>query len=125
MTFWFFMLLSVLLIPCVMLYFGRMFQRQAPRTINRLFGYRTSRSMRSRDTWEFAHRYSGARLYKWGLMLLPLSVLGMLVVWGKSEEVMGVAGAVLCLVQILPFAIVFLQTEQALKARFDEHGRRR
>ena len=38
---------------------------------------------------------------------------------------MGVAGAVLCLVQILPFAIVFLQTEQALKARFDEHGRRR
>ena len=80
--------------------------------------------MQSRAAWEFAHRYCGARLYKWGLMLLPLSVLGMLVVWGKGEEPVGMVGTVLCLVQILPILIATVQTEQALKEHFDERGRR-
>ena len=125
MVFWIFMLLTVLLIPCVMLWFGRLFAKQAPREINWLFGYRTRRSMRNRETWEFAHRYSGGLMRKWGVALLPLSLVGMLGVWGRGEDVVGVAGAVLCLMQIIPFLIVIAQTERALKEAFDEQGHRR
>ena len=125
MAFWFFMLLAVLLIPLVMLYFGRLFAKQAPREINWLFGYRTRRSMRYRETWEFAHRYSGGLMRKWGLALLPLSLIGMAVVWGRGEDAIGVAGTVLCLVQIIPFFIMIAQTVQALKETFDADGDRR
>ena len=125
MIFWFFMLLTVLLIPLIMLWFGRFFAKQAPRQINWIFGYRTRRSMRNRETWEFAHRYSGGLMYRWGLAMLPLSLLGMLAVWGRGEDVIGVAGAVLCLVQLIPFFFIVAQTERALKETFDEDGDRR
>ena len=59
MGFWIFMLIMVLLIPLMMIGFGRLFLKKAPGTINAAFGYRTSMSMKNKDTWEFAHRYCG------------------------------------------------------------------
>lgn len=59
MEFWIFMLVMTLLMPFVMIGFGRRFMRRAPQKINAIFGYRTKRSMQYRDTWEFAHRYCG------------------------------------------------------------------
>ena len=56
MGFWIYMLIMDLLIPTVMVLFGRAFLKKAPKEINYVFGYRTSRSMKNRDTWEFAHQ---------------------------------------------------------------------
>ena len=125
MAFWFFMLLTVLLIPGVMLYFGSLFEKQAPRQINRLFGYRTRRSMKNRDTWEFAHRYCGRLWRKWGLFLIQLSLVGMAVVWNRDTEIVGMAGTVLCLLQLVPIFAAVARTEAALKETFDEDGNRR
>lgn len=41
------MLLSVLLIPVIMLIFGTIFSKTAPKDINYIFGYRTTRSMKN------------------------------------------------------------------------------
>ena len=54
MGFWIFMLIMNLLIPFTMIGFGRHFMRKAPQKINGIYGYRTTMSMKNRETWEFA-----------------------------------------------------------------------
>lgn len=125
MTFWLFMLATDLLLPLIMVAFGGIFSRHAPREINGLFGYRTPRSMRSRDTWAFAHHYSGRLMFRWGLAMLPVSVLALLPVLGLGEDAVGTAGTVICCVQLIPlFGIIFV-TERALKRNFDDNGKKR
>lgn len=125
MAFWFLMLVTDLLVPLIMVGFGGRFARHAPREINGLIGYRTPRSMRNRDTWEFAHHYSGRLMFRWGLALLPLSVLALLPVLGKGEDPVGVAGTVICCVQLVPLFGIIAATEKALKRNFDDSGKRR
>lgn len=59
MGFWLFCTASSLLIPLVMLFFGRRFLTKPPKSINSLYGYRTARSMKNQQTWDFAHRVCG------------------------------------------------------------------
>ena len=48
MGFWIFVLIMDLLIPCVMIGFGKYFMKKAPNEINAMFGYRTSMSMKKK-----------------------------------------------------------------------------
>ena len=86
MGFWIFMLAMDLILPLSMVFLGRYFARRAPGNINMLFGYRTARSMKNQDTWQFAHRYFGKLWYKMGLWLLILSVAAMLPGLGKDND---------------------------------------
>lgn len=58
-------------------------------------------------------------------MLTPLSVLGMLLVLGKDENAVGIAGTVLCTIQLLPLLLSIIPTERALRKTFDKDGNRR
>ena len=51
MKFWIFMLIMDLLLPFTMIGFGRYFMKKAPKEINSVFGYRTSMSMKNKDTY--------------------------------------------------------------------------
>ena len=125
MGFWVFMLVMVLLVPLTMVGFGRRFLTRPPTRINAVFGYRTTMSMKNKDTWTFAHGYCGRLWYRWGLLLLPLSAIAMLFVWGQDVDTVGTAGIILCLLQVLPLAGAIIPTELALKRTFDRNGRRR
>lgn len=125
MGFWIFMVICVLLIPLTMILFGRLFLTRAPRDINFLFGYRTEMSMKNRDTWEFAHRYCGKLWLRIGLALLPLSVVPMLLVMGKSEDIVGTVGGVITFLQLIPLIAPIFPTERALRKNFDNYGKRR
>lgn len=124
MAFWIFMLLMALLVPVTMILFGRIFSRKAPGNINMLFGYRTERSMKNEETWNFAHAYFGRIWYRLGWILLPVSILGMLPVLGKDKDTVGYTGMALEFMQILALIIPICFTEAALKKNFDEEGRR-
>ena len=124
MGFWIFMLAVVLLLPLTMLVFGRRFQRKAPERINMFFGYRTTRSMKNRDTWNFAHEKAGRYWYRAGWAVLVLSVLAMLPAMGKDAETVGLWGAAVCCVQCVPMLWVFFVVEGALKRAFDKNGNR-
>ncbi len=124
MGFWFFMLAMVLLIPAIMILFGRYFIKKAPKNINYLFGYRTNLSMKNEKTWEFAHKHIGNIWYKWGWVLLPASVLALVFVIGKDEDTIGTLGTIITIVQLLPILASIVLTEKALKANFDEEGNR-
>lgn len=125
MGFWLFMLFTDLLIPAAMIGLGRRFQTRPPRTIQPLCGYRTARSMRNTDTWRFAHRYFGRLWFRWGLILLPPSIIPLLCVLGKPPAAVGTVGGIVCLLQLLPLIGAIVPTERALDRTFDQNGFRR
>ncbi len=125
MIFWVYMFVMDLLIPATMIGFGKLFMKRAPRDINYVFGYRSSMSMKNRDTWVFAHRYCGKLWWTCGLALLPVTAVSLLLVLGRTADVVGTVGGAVCLLQIIPLAGVIIPTERALKKTFDQNGRRR
>lgn len=125
MGFWIFMLFMDLLIPLTMIGFGRYFLKSAPKEINAIFGYRTSMSMKNKDTWIFAHHYCGKLWYISGLIVLIITGIVMLSVLGQAENMVGTVGGVLCGVQMLPLIGSIIPTETALKRTFDKNGNKR
>lgn len=125
MGFWIFMLIMDLLLPFTMIGFGRYFIKKAPKEINAVFGYRTSMSMKNRETWEFAHKYCGKIWYICGLIMLPITVLCLLLVIGKGEDYVGTVGEIVCGAQLIPLIGSIFPIEIALKKNFDKNGKRR
>lgn len=125
MGFWIFMLSMDMLTPLIMIGFGILFLKQAPKEINPLYGYRTTMSMKNKDTWQFAHSYFGKLWSRIGLILLPVSVIPLLFVIGGNENVVGIAGGVVCTVQVVVLLGSIIPVEKALKRTFDRDGKRK
>lgn len=125
MGFWIFSFTMALIIPFTMIGFGRYFLKSAPKEINSVFGYRTTMSMKNRDTWVFAHNYCGRLWYIWGMVLLSISIAAMLLVIGETENVVGNVVGILCGIQMIPLVGSIIPTEIALKRTFDKNGKRR
>lgn len=125
MGFWVFCTASCLLVPAVMLSFGWRFLKKPPKHINSFYGYRTSRSMKNQQTWDFAHQVCGRLWFRWGLALLPLSLLAMLLVLGKDVEELGVWLMGVTVIQIVVLLCSIIPVERALKKNFDQFGRKR
>ena len=123
--YWLYMLGVCLVIPLTMMIFGRHFMHHPPKEINGAYGYRTSMSMKSRETWDFAHRYFGRLWFILGLMLLPLSAAAMLFLLGESVKAIGNASLIIMAFQLLFLIIPIFPTERALKKNFDRFGFRR
>ena len=114
MGFWCFMLAMDLIIPLSMIFLGKYFSKRAPKEINMLFGYRTTRSTKNQDTWQFAHHFFGRLWYKMGLLLLVLSVAAMLPGLGKDADAVGTLGGIVCAVQLPAMLWAIIPTERAL-----------
>ena len=125
MAFWFFMFIMVLLIPAAMAGSGRMFMKKAPDNVNMLFGYRTSRSIKNKDTWVFAHKYIGKLWLYGGMIILPFSIVPMFFCLGKPADTIGAFGGIIVALQMIPMIGTIISTEKALKTHFDEFGKRR
>lgn len=125
MGFWIFMLIADLLIPFMMIGFGRWFMKNAPKEINAVFGYRTAMSMKNKDTWVFAHHYCGKLWYIGGWILLTISIIIMISVIGKTENTIGIVGGILCSIQMIPLIGTMIPTERALRKTFDKNGNRK
>lgn len=123
--FWIFMCSMNLLIPAAMIGFGCYFIKAAPKSINPVFGYRTTMSMKNKTTWEFAHHYCGRLWRVTGCIMLPLTVAAMLLLLGKDDDTVGNAGALICLLQTAFLTAPIFPTERALKKTFDADGKRR
>ena len=123
--FYIYMLLTSLLIPVIMLVFGWIFRCRAPKKINVWYGYRTARSMKNEDTWVFAHQHIGRTWMIAGAVLLVISVIPMIAVYGKDIDTVSVVSLVLTVVQLIPLIVSLIPTERALKNTFDDNGIRK
>ena len=124
-AFWIFVLAMDLLLPGVMIGFGREFMKNPPKEINPGYGYRTAMSSKNQDTWDFAQRKMGEVWYKWGKILLIPSALPLLLVLGRDLATVGTVGAAICLWQLIPMLGSAAVVEWALKKNFDKHGKRK
>ena len=123
--FWIFMLLMDLLTPLTMIGFGRLFLTKPPAKINTAFGYRTTMSMKNKDTWEFAHKFCGRLWFRYGLALLPVAVIPLIFVLNSSIAMIGTVGGIVCMIELIPLVGSIFPTEAALKRTFDRNGFRR
>lgn len=119
-----FMILVDLIIPFTMIGLGRVFVKKPPDKINRDYGYRTEMSMKSVETWEFAHSYCGKLWMRLGYALLA-SVLPLFFLFGRDIETVALAGLLICGVQLVVMMLSIIPIEKALKRGFDENGRRK
>ena len=125
MSFGYIMLLVMLIMPLIMVGFGMLFMKNPPKSINSFYGYRTRRSMKNQDTWDFAHYYCGKLWLVCGLVSLPISLVPILLVLGKSQQVISVAGLIVLGIQTILLIATIFQAERALKNNYDEFGRPR
>lgn len=125
MGFWIFMIIMDLLFPLVMVLIGKIFVNNPPKEINGVYGYRTYRSMKNKDTWEFAHHYFGKLWITMGWIILFPSVIVMLFVIGKDKDVIGDVGSLICILQLVFLIYPIFPTERALKRNFDEYGNKK
>ena len=123
---WVFMLICNLLIPAVAIWYGRRFQANPPKEPNGVFGYRTARSMKSREAWDFAQRKMGQVWGRWGFALLPLAVVGQaLTLFAPDTESMCLWSLPITVVEVVALLLSMIPVERALKENFDGNGRRR
>lgn len=123
---WIFMLVCNLLIPAVMIGIGRQYAVKPPCKSNGLSGYRTKRSMKNQDTWDFAQAYMGKVWRKVGWVLLPLTVLGQaLTLLASDIESMCMWSLVPTTVEVVALVATIFPVERALKKTFDKEGNRR
>ena len=122
--FWLFCLVMNLLIPATMFFFGRKFLSNPPKTINGGYGYRTARSVKNQQTWDFAHQVCGQVWMKVGKWMALPSVLAMLVVFGQDVGVVGIVCGAAASVQCVVMLGTIVPVEQALKKNFDRFGRK-
>ena len=125
MGFWLFVTAMDLLVPAIMLYFGRRFQKKPPEKINQIYGYRTARSMKNQETWRFAHETCGRLWVRLGAVLLLLSLAAAAMTFGRGVETAGIVSAAVVVVQVVVVIGSIVPVERALKRNFDDQGRKR
>ncbi len=123
MAFRVFMAFAVLLIPGIMVFFGRTMCDHPPKTINAAYGFRTSMSMLNQDTWDYAQAACAKRWRRWGKVLALITLVVLIVALRRPAfaDVLGFYTA---------FETAFLlasvaATEIDLRRTFDEKGQRR
>lgn len=122
MGFWIFMFCCTLLIPIIMIIAGNSMRLGKFKTINSIVGYRTRRSMKNQQTWDYAHRECGLLWRRWGSTMLVLTVIAMLLFMGKEVPTIGTVGGIVTVLQMLPPLLSIAIVEKKLREKFDENG---
>ena len=125
MAFWIFFTAMDLLIPGIMVGIGTRFLKHPPGTINAWYGYRTARSMKNQETWDFAHETCGKLWVRLGAVLLVSAVLASALTFKRGIETVGIVSAVVVTLQTLALIGSIFPVERALKRNFDDFGKKR
>lgn len=122
---WWFIFACDLLIPVMMLGFGKIMRKHAPKDINYIFGYRTTRSMKNDDTWKFAHEYCGRLWCKIGIIILIPTVIVHIPFYNSNENTIGMVATIVMTIQVIVLIASIFPTEIALKKNFNDDGTRK
>lgn len=86
-----------------------------PKEINSLYGYRTPRSMKNKENWNFSQRYAGRMMTAAGFVLLALGIpvyfFDLNYPWDMVLFLAVVVGSAV---------LIIVRTENALKRQFPE-----
>ena len=125
MPFWWWMFICNIIVPIIMAVAGRLMWVRCPKEINSFFGYRTTRSMKSPDTWKFAHKCAGRLFFIVGLATLVPTVAVQIPFYNSPDNVIGTISVIIMSVQLAIIVLSLIPTEIALKKNFNDDGTRR
>jgi uncharacterized membrane protein len=112
------LLISNLVIASVYILAGIITLIFPPKEINSLYGYRTSRSMKSKEAWKASNAYASKMAILGGIDLL---LLDLILYWiGVNDEKIWGAITIISVISISIF--IYISTENYLKENFDEDG---
>jgi len=112
------------LIPIIMIACGYWMWKKPPRNINSMFGYRTMRSMKNQDTWDFAHEYGGRLWYRWGWGLLIFTGVCLLIATELEQVSYTVVMLIFVILQTIFLCATIYPIERTLAHTFDKDGNR-
>ena len=92
---------------------GYYFSKFPPKKINNIYGYRTPRSMKSQEAWDFAQVYGAKKMMVAGLIMLVAGLL--LIPFNLSEHIAAIFSIGILLGSAIWMIVV---TEKELKKRF-------
>ena len=107
-----------LLIPIIMILVGLVFKFKPPSKINNIYGYRTTRSMKSQKTWDYAQNRIGVLWLYMGVILYSVIIISMLFLPISKEHLSFIHGGIGLIALIIGIPFV----EKELKEKFDETG---
>lgn len=104
---------------------GFRWRERPPKTINSTYGYRTTWSEKSQETWDFAHKYVGGIWLHTGIPLGIITIVLLAVFRNSGCDVLGDFCIIIMFIQTAILCLTIVPTEIKLKKRFDENGNRR
>ena len=99
-----------LLLGSIFLIMGAITAKFPPKKINMLYGYRTGRSMKNQQNWDFAQKYATREMLRGGWIMVAFSLTGLL--YPTSVLVETISGSIL---MTAIFIALFIRTEASLK----------
>ena len=105
--------LMPLLVGTIFAFVGYIMLKFPPKNINYLYGYRTKRSMKTKEIQDFVQVYSSKLMIYCGLGLVTISVFGLL--FNVNEEKGVLISTVLIFITV---AILIIKTEKKIKQKF-------
>ncbi|MBZ9688959.1 SdpI family protein [Clostridium estertheticum] len=105
-------------IPIIMVIFGLVLRFKPPSKINSFYGYRTTRSIKSQEAWDYAQRRIGGLWLYTGTILYIAINISLLILPASKESLSFIHGGIGIIALII--WIPFVQKE--LKEKFDEDG---
>lgn len=115
-----FLFIMTMLVPLTLLLFGLHWKTHVPKDINSFYGYRTTMSMKNKDTWEFAHKYT-AKVWVWcGILSGILSTIPLFIY--KDSKNFEQVDIIIITFQTILICLTIIPTEVALKKKFDKNG---
>lgn len=119
---WIIIVITYILIPALMTSAGWMIWKHPPKTINAIYGYHTRMSSLNQNTWRFSQEYAGRLWVRWGIRMMPVSILLLMFIAAFGEKAAATAGSVLCMIQIVIMLSSIAVVERMLNKIFDKHG---
>ena len=112
------------LIPATMIVLGFVLLKKPPKKINSIYGYRTTRSMKNRHTWDFAQKTCG-KVWIWGgSILVILTLTPFLAALRQELDTVLIISCAVVGAQVVAMLLTLFPVEHALKKNFDAYGRK-
>lgn len=113
---------SAFVLSLLVLIFGLLFRRGMPKRRNGSFGIRIPATMRSDETWRFAHDLAGKIMTPAGIVLCLLTAALSCFSSGKVRQAANMAIPLSCVLVIIATTIY---VARRIDREFDHYGRRR
>lgn len=111
------LVLILLATGLIFLVSGWLLKKWPPKKINILCGYRSARSLRNKESWDFAQKMAATESLKCGTIICIASVVGLF--WQPAFSVAAVVSIIFIFSVSLYF---FLRIESALKNKFESRS---